>query len=87
MNLGVFVLVAAMSAASAVVLHKAEAAEYIVGDQVGWTVPSHRQGDGAAGAHAFYASWAATHRFKPHDTIGIYQYFYHKHACKGKVYV
>ncbi|KAL6283856.1 hypothetical protein ACE6H2_014785 [Prunus campanulata] len=53
MNASVMVLLALAMATTSLMLDRAEAAEYIVGDDLGWTIPP----DGAA----TYASWASKH--------------------------
>lgn len=62
MKLSVMILLALAMAATSLVLDRAEAAEYVVGDDLGWTIPP----DGAA----TYASWASKHTLVVGDILG-----------------
>lgn len=53
-----FVLLVAIAA----LVEKSAAATYVVGDTMGWTIPS--------GGASSYASWAARHTFRPGDVLG-----------------
>ncbi|KAI5680858.1 hypothetical protein M9H77_02085 [Catharanthus roseus] len=52
-----FVLLVAIAA----LVEKSAAATYVVGDTMGWTIPS--------GGASSYASWAARHTFRPGDVL------------------
>lgn len=44
-------------------VEKSDAATYVVGDNIGWSIPS--------GGAASYASWAAKYTFRAGDILGI----------------
>lgn len=56
---GLLVLLVAATA----LVEKSDAATYVVGDNIGWSIPS--------GGAATYASWAAKHTFRAGDILGI----------------
>lgn len=77
-NLTVFAV--AVAAAASMVLQTTEAAEYVVGDDLGWTVPPN----GAA----TYVEWASKYNFLVNDILGnninqfspftfLFIYFFH----------
>nr|XP_008389837.2 mavicyanin-like [Malus domestica] len=61
MNFGNVMVLAMTLAAVTMMLHTTEAAEYVVGDDLGWTVPP--------GGAASYASWAAKYSFVVDDIL------------------
>ncbi|XP_009364056.2 mavicyanin-like [Pyrus x bretschneideri] len=61
MNFGNVMVLAIAVVAVSTILHTTEAAEYVVGDDLGWTVPP--------GGAASYASWAAKYRFVVNDIL------------------
>lgn len=56
---GLLVLLVAATA----LVEKSDAATYVVGDNIGWSIPS--------GGAASYASWAAKYTFRAGDILGI----------------
>lgn len=56
------VLVIAMAATAVLMVHIAEGAEYIVGDNLGWTIPPNGTAD--------YESWASNHSLTVDDILG-----------------
>ncbi|CAN6699752.1 unnamed protein product [Malus baccata var. baccata] len=61
MNFGNVMVLAMALAAVSMMSHTTEAAEYVVGDDLGWTVPP--------GGAASYASWAAKYSFVVDDIL------------------
>ena len=61
MNFGNVMVLGVALAAVSMMLHTTEAAEYVVGDDLGWTVPP--------GGAASYASWAAKYSFVVDDIL------------------
>lgn len=61
MNFGNVMVLAIAVVAVSTILRTTEAAEYVVGDDLGWTVPP--------GGAASYASWAAKYRFVVNDIL------------------
>ncbi|KAM5547943.1 early nodulin-like protein 1 [Rosa sericea] len=57
----VMILVIAMAATGVLMVHRAEAAEYVVGDDLGWTIPPHGAAD--------YESWASDHSLTVDDIL------------------
>lgn len=56
-----FLLAVVVAAAAAELVGKAAAATYVVGDTMGWTVPS---------SPTAYSDWASQHVFRAGDVLG-----------------
>ncbi|KAL2500710.1 Blue copper protein [Forsythia ovata] len=56
-----FAIIFAILVASYAVIEKGDAATYIVGDSVGWTIPT--------GGASFYTNWASQHVFRSGDIL------------------
>lgn len=56
-----FLLAVLVAAAAAEIVGKAAAATYVVGDNLGWSVPSTANE---------YSSWASRHVFRAGDVLG-----------------
>lgn len=61
-----FVIVFAVLVGICAVVEKGDAATYIVGDSLGWTIPP--------GGASAYTSWASQHVFRTGDVLGKFRF-------------